>query len=180
MPNWCENSLYIEAPEEDIAAVKAAIAMQDHDDQGLLSHLRPEPEYPDTDDSGVLPEWYSWRVDNWGTKWEVHAEITGETETSLYLYFDSAWSPPIEALRHWMEQSEDRIVDLRYIEWGMMFCGIFNNDEDSSYSIPTTAADVTESIPAELDETFGISDLVAQWEEDDANEVEEAKEPEQA
>lgn len=173
MPNWCDNSLYIEAPKEDIAAIKAAIAMQDSDEQGLLNHLRSQPEYGNNDDSGVLPDWYNWRVDNWGTKWEVHAEITGETENSLYLHFDSAWSPPLEALRHWMEQSEDRIVDLRYIEWGMMFCGILTNDEDLLYNIPDTVAGVEQLIPEELDDTFGISDMVAQWEE-------EAKESEQA
>lgn len=160
MPNWCENSLYIEAPEEDIAAIKAAIA-----EQALLNYLRPEPEHLES--SGwLLPTWYNWRVDNWGTKWEVHAEITGETENSLYIHFDSAWSPPIEALQHWIDQSEDRIVDLRYIEWGMAFCGIFNNNENDYYSIPATAAEVAKLIPAELNEQFDIAGTLAQWEDE--------------
>lgn len=160
MPNWCNNSLYIEAPEEDIAAIKAAIA-----DEGLLNYLRPEPEYLESS-GGTMPTWYVWRVKNWGTKWEVSAEITGETETSLYIYFDSAWSPPIKALQHWMDQSENRIVDLRYIEWGMAFCGIFNNDENDSYHIPEKAADVAALIPEELDVQFDITDSLAQWEDE--------------
>mgnify|MGYP000709814832 CR=1 FL=1 len=166
MPNWCENALYIDAPEEDIAALKAAIAMQDDEEQGLLNHLRPQPEYPD-DDSGPLPAWYNWRVDNWGTKWEVQAEITGESETCLYLYFNSAWSPPVEAIRHWVDQDDRRIAELRYIEWGMGFCGIVSNDEDTTYTIPSTVEDVQESIPADLDEQFGISEMVEQWENEE-------------
>lgn len=157
MPNWCENSLYIEAPEEDIAAIKAAVA-----EQALLNYLRPEPEHL-ASSGGVMPTWYNWRVGNWGTKWEVNAEITGETENSLYIYFDSAWSPPIEALQHWIDQSEDRIVDLRYIEWGMAFCGIFNNNENDYYNIPETEAEVIAIIPEELNEQFDIVDTLAQW-----------------
>lgn len=160
MPNWCENSLYIESTPEDIAAIKAAILNGDGDEQGLLNYFRPEPQHEDAGDA-ALPSWYSWRVENWGTKWEVDAEITGETETSIYICFDSAWAPPVEALRFWMEQEEHRIVDLRYIEWGMMFCGIFSNEEDSHYNIPTMLEAVADEIPPELDEQFGISGTVA-------------------
>lgn len=166
MPNWCENSLYIEATKEDIAAIKAAIAMQDSDEQGLLNYLCPEPGHAESDESGVLPTWYSWRTENWGTKWEVHAQITGETENSLYIHFDSAWSPPIEALQHWIAESGDRIVDLRYIEWGMMFCGIFNNEDNDLYSIPSTEAEVIATIPEELNDQFDIVDTMAQWGEE--------------
>lgn len=166
MPNWCENSLYIEAPAEEIAAIKAAILNGDGDEQGLLNYFCPEPQHEDVE-GAVLPSWYSWRTNNWGTKWEVDAEITGETETSLYICFQSAWSPPVEALQCWMDRSEQHIVDLRYMEWGMMFCGIFSNEENSHYSIPTTLEAVADEIPAELDEQFGISDMIQQWEQDE-------------
>lgn len=159
MPNWCENSLYIAASEVDIAALKTAIS-----NQAFLNYLHPEPEHAESSDNNLIPAWYDWRITNWGTKWEVQAEITGETETSLYIHFDSAWSPPISALRHWIGQSDGHIVNLRYIEWGMAFCGIFNNEENVSYSIPETASEVVISIPAELDAQFDIAQTVESWE----------------
>lgn len=155
MPNWCENSLYIAASEADIAAVKTAIS-----DQAFLNCLHPEPEHAESHDNNVVPAWYDWRIANWGTKCDVQAEITGETETSLYIHFDSAWSPPIAALQHWIGQSDGRTVNLRYIEWGMAFCGIFNNEENVSYSIPATASEVENSIPAELDVQFDIAQTI--------------------
>jgi len=166
MPNWCDNVLYIEAPKEDIAAIKAAIEKQDSNKQGLLNYLCPEPEHTEIEESGVMPAWRNWRIQNWGTKWEVDAEIVSETETSLYMHFDSAWSPPIEALQYWLIQNDARIVELLYIEWGMAFCGVFNNHEDSYYKIPATAAEVAENIPEELDMQFDIEETVAQWEEE--------------
>ena len=162
MPNWCDNSLYIEAPADEIAAIKAAILKGEQTEQGLLNYFCPEPQHEIAEDE-MIPAWYSWRTNNWGTKWEVDAQITGETETSLYIHFQSAWSPPIEALQCWLDRSEQHIVDLRYMEWGMMFCGIFSNEEDAHYSIPATVAEVQDMIPAELDEQFGISDMIEQW-----------------
>lgn len=165
MPNWCQNDLYIEADEATIAEIKAAILQGDENEQGLLNYLRPQPELEET--GGRLPAWYVWRTDNWGVKWEVDPVITGETETSLYLNFQSAWGPPIEAIRHWMEQDNNRKVDLRYIEWGMAFCGIFNNEEDSYFEIPATTNEVERLIPVELDEQFDIYGMVESWEREE-------------
>ena len=84
--------------------------------------------------------------------------------------FDSAWSPPIAAIRHWESQdSENRSFNLRYIEWGGSFCGEEDSDGTSySIDIPTTESACREVIPSELDEEFGITDAVAQWETEDA------------
>lgn len=43
-------------------------------------------------------DWYNWNVRNWGTKWELSNADVSESETSLSYYFESAWSPPVEAL----------------------------------------------------------------------------------
>ena len=51
--------------------------------------------------------WYDWNVRNWGTKWDVavhqdeeypETELTSESETSLGYRFNTAWSPPTEAI----------------------------------------------------------------------------------
>lgn len=60
---------------------------------------------------GGLPDWYAWRCEHWGTKWnayDAYIEDTWEGGDSceLEIHFDTAWSPPfpiIEAIRAWPE-----------------------------------------------------------------------------
>lgn len=164
MPNWCENRLYIEAPESEILNILAA-----KDD--LLKYLRPQPEQLDGElGDSILPAWYTWRIRNWGTKWDVQAEILPQSATALLIIFDSAWAPPIAALQHWQAQdSENRSFNLRFIEWGMAFCGEEDSDGTSyTLSIPLSVEECQKIIPPELDDEFGISDTVAQWEPEEA------------
>jgi hypothetical protein len=122
-----------------------------------------------------MPNWYSWRVSNWGTKWEVSAEIISHSVEDgwINLAFDSAWSPPLEAFYAWeAADSESRSFNIRYVEWGMAFCGEADSRGiNETYSIPLTAAEVQELIPVDIDEEFGISDNVAQWESEEAEEA---------
>jgi hypothetical protein len=168
MPNWCENRVYIEASPAEIEAIIAAV--QNDGDKGLLHYLRPEPEHgPDTE--GEMPNWWRWRVNNWGTKWEVQPEVTSHSVADgwINLVFDSAWSPPLQAFYAWEESdSESRNFNIRYIEWGMGFCGEADSrGTDETFQIPLTVAAVQEQIPIEIDEEFGISDNIAQWEADE-------------
>ena len=168
MPNWCENRVYIEAPPSDIEAI--LMAVQSDDDKKLLNYLRPEPTYPKENEENLMPNWWNWRVGNWGTKWEVHAEVISHSVADgwVNLAFDSAWSPPIEAFYHWESEGKDRNFNIRFIEWGMAFCGECDSrGVNENFSIPGTVAEVELMIPTEIDEEFGISDMVAQWEEEE-------------
>ena len=174
MPNWCENRVYIEASPAEIEAILTAV--QSEGDKGLLSYLCPEPEYgPEIE--GEMPNWWNWRVANWGTKWEVSAEVFSHSVADgwMNIAFDSAWSPPLEALYHWEESVEDRSFNIRFIEWGMGFCGEADSSGyNENFSIPATVAEVELQIPSEIDEEFGISEMVAQWEAEEAEETAEA------
>jgi hypothetical protein len=169
MPNWCENRVYIEASPAEIEAMIAAI--QSDGEKGLLNHLRPEPEHGQ-DTEGELPSWYAWRIENWGTKWEVDAEITSHSlgDGWINIAFDSAWSPPLEAFYAWEAQSpETRNFNIRYVEWGMAFCGEADSrGSNERYSIPVTVALAQELIPVDIDEEFGISEMIAQCEAEEA------------
>jgi hypothetical protein len=171
MPNWCENRVYLEASPAEIEAIISAI--QSDGDSGLLNHLRPQPEYElEAVVTGELPRWYAWRIENWGTKWEVSAEVVSHSVSDgwINLAFDSAWSPPLEAFYFWEAQSpETRNFNIRYVEWGSDTCGEADSRGiNETYYIPATAADVKEMIPIDIDEEFGISDNVAQWESEEA------------
>jgi hypothetical protein len=74
----------------------------------LEAYNGPQPE---TDLSKAIAfdsdHWYDWNVRNWGTKWDVavhqdeeypETELTSESETSLGYRFNTAWSPPTEAI----------------------------------------------------------------------------------
>lgn len=71
--------------------------------------------------------WYFWNVRNWGTKWDVVDDGEGSTKllrdssTHAVYLFDSAWSPPLEALDLLSRQFPDLLVELKYVEeygWG--------------------------------------------------------------
>jgi hypothetical protein len=74
--------------------------------------------------------WYDWNVRNWGTKWDVgvydndkypDTELMEESETSLGYRFNTAWSPPTEAIVHLSSQYPECEMVLSYEEetgWG--------------------------------------------------------------
>ena len=74
--------------------------------------------------------WYDWNVRNWGTKWDVSVhdgeqypdtELMEESETSLAYRFNTAWSPPTEAIVHLSSQYPECEMVLSYEEetgWG--------------------------------------------------------------
>jgi|TARA_B110000902_G_C14259045_1_gene569062 hypothetical protein len=166
MPNWCDNSITIESTKEIIAEMMQAIEAKQ-----FLQYLRPMPKELENTvaDGKSAMDWYTWRVENWSTKWEVDAEIASSTDTSIQMYFQSAWGPPINAYDHFHDAmiEKDIPIDIQadYIEWGMMFCGFWENGEETHYSIPETEELAKEMIPEETLDHFGILEEIDSWEE---------------
>jgi hypothetical protein len=80
--------------------------------------------------------------------------------------FDSAWSPPTTAMERLVEMGFG--VKLYYFEPGMAFAGIWEDGNDDYYEYNTlNSTEVAEQLPAELDEAFGISDTMAEYEEEE-------------
>ena len=176
MPNWCDNSIYIESDEETIAEIKLAIK-----ESRLLQYMHPMPaELEGTTAPNEGVNWYGWRVENWGTKWEV--EATGDSsfedndKTMIQIWFDSAWAPPVGAYEHFYDRmiEQDKPIEIRanYIEWGMMFCGEWTNGEDQYYTIPDTVELAREEIPEKVLELFGIIQVLEEMEENAAEQEE--------
>ena len=116
--------------------------------------------------------WYDFCVNEWGTKWDVgdSSGINSCTDTELIVYFDSAWSPPIAAY--------ERLLDLgftvyaTYYEPGCAFAGIWDNGDDDYYDISQMdSGDVQQQLPSELDDAFGISESMAEYEAEQEDEV---------
>lgn len=125
----------------------------------LLQTLVPNP-------SG---EWdYSWSVDNWGCKWDVGGDtdpvITNPNMVTFV--FDSAWAPPIAAYEKLYDQGFK--IYAMYYESGMAFAGIWEDGYDDYYEFSDmNSGEVADMLPQELDNEFGISECMAEYEAED-------------
>ena len=71
--------------------------------------------------------WYEWRINNWGTKWDIYdAEVGEVNDQNLYFSFYTAWSPIAETpLRVLSNKYPKAFISYRYEELGMDFCGVY-------------------------------------------------------
>jgi hypothetical protein len=183
MPNWCNNT--VEINHKDKAKMYALVAAIN--EGKFCSSVIPTPQEL-TDavaDFKVNEElvakygfsnWYDYQVAKWGTKWDVDAyepvEYDDQHDEGITFGFDSAWSPPIGIYEALVEDGYE--VRAYYYEPGMGFAGIWDNGDDDFYEISGMTADqAEEELPEALDDMFGISENMAQWEEENAEDEEE-------
>jgi hypothetical protein len=116
--------------------------------------------------------WYDYCISEWGTKWDVGDEhgIIAESKHELIMSFDSAWSPPTDAYNKMLDLGFDIVA--HYYEPGVAFVGKYDNGYDDAYDITgETSATVRDSIGEELDDMWGISESMAEYEQDQKDEV---------
>jgi len=162
MPNWCANSTTFKHDDpEQITRMKNAFL-----EDKLFTEFAPAP-------TDLGEEWYHWCIENWGTKWDVNGSDDGVVdlkENEITLYFDTAWSPPLEfyiALEHL-----GFTVEGYYYEPGMNFVGKWDENGDDCYEIPETAEAINETIPSDIEQCFNLIENLIQWQEEnqDGNE----------
>ena len=190
MPNWCNNS--VEIYHEDPAMIERV--REAFNKGALLNEFIPIPQslrivagcVGDPDEQKKLEEdtarnkevhgygnWYDYCVNEWGTKWDVGADGNPAQDIpgGLMLGFESAWAPPCAAYEKLTEQGFR--IRAMYFEPGMAFAGIWEDGIDDFYEYGgLDSAGIAEELPPELDEAFGISEDVAQWEAENAEEEE--------
>ena len=188
MPNWCNNS--VEIYHEDPAMIERA--RKAFNDGALLNEFIPVPEDLRNTVSGSMGEdkraeheaqqeanrakhgyanWYDYCVNEWGTKWDVGADGNPAQDIpgGLMLGFDSAWAPPIAAYEKLMDQGFR--IRAMYFEGGMAYAGIFDENGDDYYDYGgLDSKGIAETLPVELDEAFGISESVAEYEAENEEE----------
>lgn len=64
--------------------------------------------------------WYDWRISHWGTKWDAYNSSFNESDNTLW--FDTAWSCPIEVLDRLAEICIENKVGFEG-EWADEDCG---------------------------------------------------------
>jgi len=157
MPNWCNNTLRVTGNVEQLKefvskVTKPADHNHPNDFEFTLEGLYPTPPelmgeaaFGQSENSETLSEkfgfsdWYSWRVNNWGTKWDVsESNIMDDDGEAFTVSFDSAWSPPSPWLEHIAPQFPELKFRMTYQEPGMGYCGYcswnaedgFDSDDD--------------------------------------------------
>jgi len=167
MPNWCNNTVYLENTDEQ--AVDALIAvLQTGEDAEIFQHLRPMPDedtLPKASSDDPMPAWYRWRLTNWGTKWDaasVQYDIT--SNTSIRLHFDTAWGPPTDLYEYMTSNGWD--IDAYYVEWGMDYCGRWHDGEELYVNSMSD-----DPIPEEIDEELDLSEQIAMMREEYREEI---------
>jgi hypothetical protein len=174
MPNWCNNNIEITGPAQKIKALWDAAQAEDG---GLLNGMVPMPvELKDTvkGSNGDAVNWYDWSVTNWGTKWDVSLEGIEYTDNedgtaSISGYFDSAWSPPIDAYNRFLADNEDCTIEASYYEMGCDFAGLYDNGDDEhledlreEYDLPE---DERSDLFKRLDDEWNLSEQFAEYDE---------------
>ena len=110
-------------------------------------------------------------MSNWGTKWDVNTdgmEFTdnGDGTAEISGWFDSAWSPPVDAFQTLSEDLDSCYLELGYFEPGMCFVGYWDSEgADDHYTIDPEAEDM--GIPAYLEEEWCVSDWFRTDEDDE-------------
>ena len=180
MPNWCNNTLSLTGPKEKITAIYNKAKKDD----ALLQQLKPMPEAlegttsPAPKEGKVQPlvdgfdNWYDWRVQNWGSKWDVDADNLelSDDGTTISGWFDSAWAPPIHAYEYFLTDNEDCSIKSYYYEGGMDFAGLWEDFADAEVTPSEFTADEMETpsmgLIYDLNENFNFSEAVREYEEE--------------
>jgi hypothetical protein len=131
MPNWCYNRLSISGNKTELKLFRELA--KGGGTELSLAKLYPEPDYSKIKVKPTFPsitkevrkgeEWWDWRVQNWGTKWDIEAVLDSADESYLEYSFDSAWSPPIQWLQKIVKDFPKLLFTLKYEEEGMGFMG---------------------------------------------------------
>ena len=178
MPNWCGNNAEFNNDDvAEVAKLEAHLKFLDEKksdnniEAGLFGYFVPRPPEFDEGES-----WYTWNIENWGTKWEASIYSWEKlNDNSIRINFDTAWAPPT-AFYEFLARETEWYVTATYYEPGMAFVGSNIAGDDEYYQIENI--DSLDDIPEDLLEEYNIREQMEEWEEEneDFDEEEELEE----
>ena len=188
MPNWCNNTLELEHKDPAmIERAKAAMIRGEflHEfipvpaDLQIVAGSVPvaeEAEHKLKEEFNRITHgyanWYDFSVNEWGTKWDVGGQGQSDIHPDgkmLHTTFDSAWSPPVNAYVKLEELGFG--VNAMYYEGGMAYAGAYGDGNDEEINLEGMSADDVENHYPEIDEAFGISESMREYEAENEEEL---------
>jgi hypothetical protein len=185
MPNWCNNNLTL--THEDPAMIQRAYDALERGE--FLQEFIPVPEQlkivagcvGDPDEQKKLEadtarnveelgygNWYDYCVSEWGTKWDCGEQGASDIHPGgkmLHTFFDTAWAPPVAAYEKL--EALGFGVEAMYYEPGMGYAGAYSDGCDNPIELDGLSADEIEQNYPELDECFGIAEMMREYQEDE-------------
>ena len=149
MPNWCCNSLRVLGAKElveDFCKTQFSIDEDTKEEVLDFSKLIPEPTFDNADEQNLYDNgnWYGWRCNNWGVKWNanmnyVDKNIGTDEIGEMTISFDTAWTTSTAWFEKLCEKYPTLDMELAYHETGMGFRGFTTNvngvAQDSSWDM---------------------------------------------
>jgi len=189
VPNWCSNHITVRGSnQKEILEIADAMKqgrfcqsiIPTHEDllrEGAATSGGPNADAYDqiraenTAKHGYS-NWYDFQIARWGTKWEVDCQDVQIEDDGLAVStpFDSAWSPPMGIAEELVSRGLQ--VTLYYYEPGMGYVGKYEDGVDDCYEYGgETSKTVRSAIGDELDDFFGISESMAEYEAENEEEL---------
>lgn len=158
MPNWCSNTLVISGDIKELELFKQKsitrsakgldIFLMDGlvtmpEELAICEDLTPEQKAERISKYGY-DNWYDWRLENWGSKWDAQEPSIQENEYDLTITFDTAWSPAIPYIKQVAKMFPKLVFDLYFMETGEWFAGRVmakNENFDEQYGEPKQVDD---------------------------------------
>lgn len=136
MTNYCDNSLKITGKTSDIEEILAKYVSIDigclpKEGKVEINHtLDFNKIYPVPlkEDGSLCDNWYEWRIENWGTKWDAmdcyfFSIYNTKDGVVLETDFTTAWAPPIGVYEKLAKELPNLNIKASYYEGGCAFVG---------------------------------------------------------
>lgn len=130
MPNWVRNNLRIKSNGEK--TLELLELLKNDKGEMTFSNLLPTPKElmdgtaPNNDlsddDRALLvskyghDNWYSWRLANWGCKWDADESIFYKQGDDWIISFSTPWEPPTEFMKKLSEQFDKITFILQFAD----------------------------------------------------------------
>lgn len=147
MPNWSLNHLTISHSDPDKVDRFESAYMRGDVCETFLPEPKDDEGNPvvgaDYDENGnfKMPDWYNWRLANWGVKWDWGYDPDRgleptRVENEVTVRFDTAWSPPLGLYERLTTLGYT--VTAYYFEPGMCFAGEWVDGVDTYWENDTS------------------------------------------
>lgn len=139
MTNFCNNTLT--ATGTDLSKFKLWLGKRGLSFEKIISipnEISSEPKI-----AGAFSEQFQWKLDNWGTKFDITTDDQEieETESAVLVNFNTQWTPPVQAIGNLSKLFPELTFSLKYCRVEEWFAGssTANNGEvaDNRYNGPT-------------------------------------------
>ena len=129
MPNFCVNTIILKGHKEYLDQFRKTLDKEAEEEPTVFSFHQTVP-IPESEKSN----WYTWNPKNWGTKWDACSpEIIENTDTSITIQCDTAWTPPIPWAKSVGKMYPKLYITVAYCEYGCGFYGYIEIKNESYF-----------------------------------------------